>query len=351
MTFASAQTPPARRDLTAVTLLELLISVSLTMLIILALYQMFARTQKAMHGSIVAGDLTENARSAMDLLRRELETISPGATPLLSPRPFTPPVIANCDWSQSSAYPLGTYVFYVGNFYISIAAVPPNRPPPQNPALWAWVPGVANLHVDTATFSTRAISFAGSTGALDDICFLSFDPTPARSPAHWTVIGYRVASPTNAFMVTTNGVGTLYRFQTVHHSPARAMTNYNIPFPPGATNLGMGFYLYPPFNPPAEFPYLMSLSNSFARIADGVVYFKARVLTNGIQVGGIGVTNFVLTGTNLPSAVQLEVGFLEAPVYGAAAGLPVNLVSNYLSAKAAHVHLFQTLIPVRATPQ
>ncbi|MBM3876123.1 MAG: hypothetical protein FJ386_05310 [Verrucomicrobia bacterium] len=268
-----------RRTLHAVTLLELLISVSLTMLIILALYQMFARTQKAMHGSIVAGDLTENGRACLDMIRREVETLTPAGTPL-NPSPF-----------------------------------------------------VTNLWIDTATYGTNALRFGGGgpllNSELHDFFFLGFDPSALATPKNWTAVGYRVADPNNALLPVANGVGTLYRFYT---NATRASSN-------------MAFlrdYISPPS---------MAVTNYFQRVADGVVHLTLRVVTNGVPVAPLGGTNITFTGTNAPSLVELEIGFLESPIFAQARGMPYVTATNYLSSRGNHVHFFRTLIPVRATPQ
>jgi hypothetical protein len=66
--------PPARAQ-RAFSLLELLTAVSIMVLIIFALYQMFAQTQKAMRGNITQVDVLESGRAAMEMISRELEQI------------------------------------------------------------------------------------------------------------------------------------------------------------------------------------------------------------------------------------------------------------------------------------
>jgi hypothetical protein len=268
---------PARAR--AVTLLELLIAVSLTMLIILALYQMFSRTQRLMRGSIVAGDLTENGRACLDMIRRELETMAPAGSPL-NPAPF-----------------------------------------------------ITNVWIDTVTYSTNAVRLGGGAAGgppliseLHDIFFLGFDSSEQVTPRNWSAIGYRVADPANALLPVTNGVGTLYRFFT---NSTRA--NSNMVF--------LRDYITPPS---------MGMTNYFQRVADGVVHLTLRVLSNGLPMAG---TNVTFRGTDSPSVVELEIGFLETPVYNEARGLSAVAASNYLASRGAHVHFFRTLIPVRATPQ
>ncbi|MEY3275687.1 MAG: hypothetical protein RL153_953, partial [Verrucomicrobiota bacterium] len=57
----------------AFSLVELLVSVGLLSIVILALYAMFDQTQRALRGSVGQVDVLEGARSAIDLVRRDLE--------------------------------------------------------------------------------------------------------------------------------------------------------------------------------------------------------------------------------------------------------------------------------------
>ena len=60
----------------AFSLVELLVAVSITTVIIFALYAIFDHTQKAFRGSISQVDVMESGRAAMDLMTRELEQLS-----------------------------------------------------------------------------------------------------------------------------------------------------------------------------------------------------------------------------------------------------------------------------------
>ncbi len=61
----------------AFTLMELMLSVSIMVVIIGALYGMFYQTQKALHSSVNQVDVLESGRAAMDLLSRELSQMAP----------------------------------------------------------------------------------------------------------------------------------------------------------------------------------------------------------------------------------------------------------------------------------
>ncbi len=321
MNPAMTQSGAVKHAQRAVTLLELLIAVSLTMIIVLALYQMFARTQKVLRSSMVQGDLTENGRVTLDLMHRELETMTPGATALMQSFPT---------WSASYNYSIGYIVYYAGKYYLALAANI-NKQPDTNPAEWCVT--LPNVHLNTSFFSPNALHFGNFTAELDDVYFLSFNASKDATPLNWTAIGYRVASTNNPLIPATNGIGTLYRFSTnvtrLDPSLVQEWVNYapGLPLPPAV------------------------MASSFQRVADGVVHLKINLYTNGVLVPMTSGTN-LFSGTNLPSMVQLEIAFLDGPTYGEAGGLPtVAAVTNYLAGKTNSVHIFSTVIPIRTTLQ
>jgi prepilin-type N-terminal cleavage/methylation domain-containing protein len=64
----------------AFTIVELLVAVSIMTLIILVLYGMFDQVQKALRGNASQVDVLEGGRAAMELIRRELEQLTPSNT-------------------------------------------------------------------------------------------------------------------------------------------------------------------------------------------------------------------------------------------------------------------------------
>ena len=154
------------QDSRAVTLLELLISVSLLMIIVLGLYQMFNKTQQVMRSGVTSTEVQESGRIALDMIRRELEQLTPAAT-TLSPNP------------------------QVTNLFVS----------------------------DYFSTSGTALTMALGTGQvqsnlLQDFFFLVFDPSKDATPFNWSGRGYRVADPGNPLLRSSNGVGTLFRYVT-----------------------------------------------------------------------------------------------------------------------------------------
>lgn len=70
--------PIPRCGLRAVTILELLVAVSLISFIILALYQMFDRTQVQMRKAVREVDKFEGGRAAAELVQRDLSQMVAG---------------------------------------------------------------------------------------------------------------------------------------------------------------------------------------------------------------------------------------------------------------------------------
>jgi type II secretory pathway pseudopilin PulG len=67
------QSSPAR---TALTLLEMMVSMTLLAVIMIGLLAMFSHTQKALHSAVTQSDVFENARGAMQLVSRDLSEMS-----------------------------------------------------------------------------------------------------------------------------------------------------------------------------------------------------------------------------------------------------------------------------------
>lgn len=146
-----------RRSQVAMTLLEIMVAVSLLSLIVLTLYNMFDRTQKALRGTRNQSDVAEAGRAGMETLCREITQM----------RAISDPFI--CDIAMEVPLPIYSYSVYANS----------------NPL---------------------------QTNVLMSIYFNNF--VPQATPFVWSGIAYRVAHSTNAYLPPLNGVGTLYRFVT-----------------------------------------------------------------------------------------------------------------------------------------
>ncbi|NBU09033.1 MAG: prepilin-type N-terminal cleavage/methylation domain-containing protein [Proteobacteria bacterium] len=116
-----------------VTILELMVAVSLISFIILALYQMFDRTQSLMRGAVREADKFENGRAAMDILRRDLSQLG------YVKQPFDSGTGAITNWtgislpptaySAAATYPPGSTVRSGGTAYYAMATTTGVAPP------------------------------------------------------------------------------------------------------------------------------------------------------------------------------------------------------------------------------
>jgi len=143
----------------AVTLLELMVAVSLISIIILALYEMFDRTQLQMRRAVRDVDKFESSRAAADILQRDLPQM----------------VAANSTQGASAV-----------NFFTGTN----------------WSDGAFGM-TNNGTQVQQNV--------LHDLFFVSFDS--AATPNNWMAVAYRVASSTNP-LVPAPGLGTLYRWVT-----------------------------------------------------------------------------------------------------------------------------------------
>ncbi len=154
---------------------------------------------------------------------------------------------------------------------------------------------------------------------LHDLFFLSLDPT--ATPTNWMGVGYRVASSTNALTPAPGGLGTLYRWTT----NANRFT----------TNL--------------QSSYSTSATTNYQRVVDNVVHFRVTGITNGVALPAGGY----LTNRDLPSVVELELGYVDSKIADRARGIAAttNQLQAYLSTNVDSVHLFRLHVPIRTGQQ
>lgn len=150
-----------RFGLRAVTILELLVAVSLISFIILALYQMFDRTQVQMRKAVREVDKFEGGRAAAELVQRDLSQMVAG---------------------NSSAGMLAV------NFYAS-----------------------TNWSAGSFAMTNNGTNVV-QQNLLQDLYFVGLDP--AATPYNWMGVSYRVASAADPTTPATYGLGTLWRWTT-----------------------------------------------------------------------------------------------------------------------------------------
>jgi prepilin-type N-terminal cleavage/methylation domain-containing protein len=88
-------TPASRRN--AFTVIELMVSIAIMGVIIVALYAVFNQTQKAMRSGNVQADVSEKARAVLEMVTRELEQARPtftGETNMFGGPEYPPQIVA-----------------------------------------------------------------------------------------------------------------------------------------------------------------------------------------------------------------------------------------------------------------
>jgi prepilin-type N-terminal cleavage/methylation domain-containing protein len=162
----------------AFSLVEMMVVMSLLSMIVLGLYSIFSRTQRALLSNNAQVDVLENGRTTLDFLGREIE--------------------------QAMAWGHGDVYTKTPHLWIQLAYVNPSTHQPYVTPL-----------TDGKTYFTNLI---------DECFFLS------RSNGFWTGNGYFLAVPTNGTRLDTNavalsGIGTLYRFSAHTSSSTKTSTS------------------------------------------------------------------------------------------------------------------------------
>lgn len=374
----------SRRGRSAVTVLELLVAVSLISFIVLALYQMFDRTQVQMRRAVREVDKFESGRAVVDILRRDLvqlgyvkTTFDAGQGAIVTN--WSSPIYPPSTYALGAYYPAGSSV-RLGSDAIFAMANTTNTPP-----AYPWTYAAPNFRISSFWDTVNPINFQSGTNYLqvcarDDLFFMYFDPqirvTAASSTSiqpgvsyvatnaltyngvgrqigepffglagvpnyaggpgvravqvdgGWRAVGYRFASTTNAALPATAGIGTLYRFELATlGNDARKMW---VAF----TNFAPGSYL--------------AQTNIFKRVVDNVVHFKCRAVVNGtpVQVAPLapGYPSCLLFGTSLPSQVEVELATIDSKIAVQAEAVGTT---NYLSQQGDHVQMFRLQVPIR----
>lgn len=162
----------------------------------------------------------------------------------------------------------------------------------------------------------------------------------SRVGSQWIGTGYAVSN------LSANGiasVGTLYRYTHTINSVA------------GLTDNVMYQDYYNSLQNAKNYPF----TNTFTRVADGVVHFRIRayygdtlVLTNDAvfpcnYTTYTPVTNYIARA-GIPNTVEVELGILEPETYEQARSMPSNAALTFLQGRASKVHIFRQQIPIRA---
>jgi len=311
------------RNSGAFSIIEIMVTVALLSVIVLGLVAMFDQTRKALQASLTQSGGGQDVRAAMEMIRLDLEQLTPTYAPNNNPLVFG---------STNNSLTVNFAVRDPGNYE----------------------PLVQPL-MDPTEFRTNALQQM----------FLVTRGSPNNNQA-WNAIGYKIDTTGQA-----NGVGTLYRY----YAPGVSITNRPTVLNPYAS-LANQFPLFAAIDPTVS-----ATNNPFSKIMDGVVQFRIRAYdTNGILITN---TLYSGTGTNtatnifalpnrslpgyandngytyfynfvsnaVPAFVEVELGVLDDQTYQkylAFTNAPGPVALNYLTSHAGQLRIYRQRVPIHA---
>lgn len=292
----NAATPPARRR-TAFTLVEILVAMALLSLIVLALMAVFNGTQTAFRAGLTQTDVLEPGRATMDLIKNDLEAMTP---------------------SLGNDMATGAVNFCVTTNLFIAGYSPLYQPLPAS------IIGYARTNVLESFF----ILSRGTVNGGDN----------------WIGTGYAVVA-TNL----QNDLYSLYRFTT----------NYPVMTTDPASlfyNDFFSYFLSSPTN--SNYSHLLdgvvqlrvrAYDVNGALIGDPSTTLPANIFTN-VLPGAPGETGVSFYSNAVPASVEVEMGVLEDSTLQHAEALNASFSAqtNYLAQHAGQVHIFRQRVPIRS---
>jgi len=286
------------------TLVEILVTLVLLSMIVLALMAVFSGIQRAFRASLTQTDTLEGGRAVMDLIANDMTTMTP----------------CNLNSNEISA-PLGTFsaVNFAATEQTFALANPPT--PLLQPLL-------------------SSPSGASRTDLLENIFILS--KANINGVPSWVGTGYSVSSN-----LADGTLYPLYRFYMVTNASS------------GSAGVGQLYSGFSSFN--------YADTTNWSHLMDGVVNLTARVFdTNGIWMTNgyinplishvrfvqfaprpYGVTDCAFFSNAVPASVQIEMGTMEDHTLRHAESLAGVNQSYYLSNAAGQVHIFRQRVWIR----
>jgi hypothetical protein len=299
-------TAKKRPGMAGVTVIELMVSVTLISFIILALYQMFATTQRQLRRAMKQVDTLESGRAVMGMIQRDLGLLtSPDVVGQIDPSFYwSSNWTANGWWTNSLVGGNPTWGDFVGS----------------GKSTWG-------LTVTSAVDVNIAF-----TNQFDRFFVSTYDVSLQLT--NWGGVGYHVGQQTNSWYPPVDGMGTLYRYSYNDFAFNRAVWN--------------------------TFRFSNSISN-MARVIDNVVHFKVSpypanragaYLTSGFNTDQSTMPLWSFTNSVVPSLVEVEVGYVDEETAELARQLgDAASTRNFLAARPETMTLFRFLVPVRVDSQ
>ncbi|MGN6554169.1 MAG: PilW family protein [Verrucomicrobiota bacterium] len=285
-----------RSAVSAFSLVEIMIAVTLLSVIILGLMAMFSQTQRAFRLGMNQTDVLESGRLAADMISRELEQARPS-------------------YKQDGATP---------GFYSELMNL-----------------GNSGTQVLPGTGVER-------TNLIDDLFFQT------RENQTYTGVGYFVR--TDAKLPAPNGygsVGTLYRYET--NATVRDFDLSPVAFADGFTKArlnGVSLNVSKIMDGVVHFQVRAYDTNGIW-ITPYANQVYTNISTNIITCASVSLLNpldvrYAFTSNAVPAFVEMEIGILEHQAYERYKSIPVPAAqTEYLRKQAGRVHVFRQRIPIR----
>jgi prepilin-type N-terminal cleavage/methylation domain-containing protein len=319
---------PSTFNCCAFTLVEMLVTLALLSLIVLALMAVFNSTQAAFRSSLTETDILESGRNTMDLIADDLAQMTPSYGTNLNMLYGSPLSYINLNAIPSV------------NFYANLN---------YNPYPFFYQPLIQALPGTTAQ----------RTNLLENFFILSrqnVNGTPS-----WVGTGYVVdpaSSPTNAlyrFTMTTNvingnPVALASNFiYAVNYRIGNPFTNttYWSHLVDGVVDLTVRPYDPNGLEMTNTYEYYNYNGSTKTNIFPNAYFARAAVrlpyLTAASQAYG-----FYMFSNTVPASVEVNLGVVEDAVLQHAEGLPSGAALNYLSNHVGQVHLFRQRVWIRS---
>jgi prepilin-type N-terminal cleavage/methylation domain-containing protein len=276
----------------AFTLIEVMVVAVMLALIVLAMMAVFNGTQTAFRAGITQVGMQESGRAVIDLIKSDLETMTPSFVPLISTNP-----VPN---------------FWEASMTTSVQALPAST----------------NSHANV----------------LQDLFFL------VRQNQTWTGIGYFVRTNNNGSSpigLPVNGFGTLYRFkedqssQQFEGNPRLLFSDFSSACESTSINST---------NTSLLLDGVLDLRIRAFNIQGGLVNTNSmNIFATNYVAGEVGFYAFYSNA--VPATVEIQLGLLEDRTLQRAESLPdvapVWAQSNYLAGHAGQVHVFRQRVWIR----
>jgi len=269
-----------RRGQAAYTMVELMVAMLISVILMVAMYQIFARVQKVFTEGNHRGKMYEEGRAVMDLIVRDLEQIAPSGFPKEDfPLPGVPWDADQWGLLVDDDY----HRFYGCNFmawpYITYTNGDPweahqvleveysKLPIPTHPG---WQDAISEPLI-----SSRVEFFTNEDGGVS-------------GSEKWRVMGYRLYSQNNPVIRNTEIIGALWRFESN----------------PGPKEGALGL-----LNTALDLRENGDLN--YRKLSDNVIHFRMRAVSRDDHPLNDSLEKPSFDGDNVPLYVEVELGIIE----------------------------------------